>query len=82
MMPLTLSKLALTYQDVQNLPSTLRKTLDRLGFVFNEIMDLGLAELLTRAPALVLLDLEAGSISTLQGRELIVYRERRVSFVT
>ena len=44
MMSLTLSKLGLTDQDVQNLPSTLGKKLDTLGIAFNKIMDLGLAK--------------------------------------
>ena len=44
MISLTLIKLALTYQDVQNLPSTFGKKLDTLGIAFNKIMDLGLAK--------------------------------------
>ena len=47
MMSLTLSGLALTDQDVQNLPGSLGKNLDTLGVVINEITDSGPTALLT-----------------------------------
>ena len=62
MISLTLSGVGLTDQDVLNLPSSLGQKLDTLGAVFNELTDLGLATLLTLAPALSSLDLEGNVI--------------------
>ena len=59
MASLTLSRLGLTDQDVLHLPGNLGQNLATLGVVFNELMDVGLTALLTLAPVLASLDLEA-----------------------
>ena len=60
-MSLTLTRLQLTDADVSQLPDTL-PNLHTLSVAYNQITDVGLLALLTGAPNVVVLDLEANKI--------------------